>query len=280
MSGYVFLLTGGAGTGKTATALSGEGETGYFEFDPNSFNRATSGINIDQSRIHVHHLPAPVDALWDIGSVQMSNAGGIAPTATRSLKGWLEQYSAFLDCYSHDLASEKVQQVVMDTETRLWLITRNAWQQQMQEAQRAANKSEVARMEPLKYTEANSRYQMIVDAPAVYGKHLVLVSHLKAEYIGDSPTGRMIHDGNKEAPNNADLQLEFLIKDRRPVAIIRKSLGHLDLVGLEIKEPTIPGLVAILNGIKVINNAGLELPRDDKDKIDLKAVVELAESLA
>lgn len=272
---YVFLFQGGAGTGKTACALSGDGLTGYNEFDARSYSRATSGIHIDEEKILLSKHPAPVDALWDLGKITVGQTGGVGSNATRSLKGWREVYEGFLTSYSEQLANDAVEQVVMDTETKLWLLVRNAWQQQIQEAQRAANKAEVERMDQLKYTEANSRYAMITEAPAMYGKHLILISHLKEEWVGQSATGRMVHDGNKEAPNNADLQLEFSIQQKKPVAIVRKSLGHLDLVGMKIEEPSIPKLVGLLDGVKRINQSGLDLP----SPLTLEAVLTTAEAL-
>lgn len=272
---YVFLFQGGAGTGKTACALSGEGLTGYNEFDARSYSRATSGIHIDESKILLAKHPAPVDALWDLGRITVGQTGGVGSNATRSLKGWLEAYKGFLTAYSEQLANDEVEQVIMDTETKLWLLIRNGWQQQIQEAQRANNKAELERMDALKYTEANSRYAMVTEAAATYGKHLILISHLKEEWVGQAATGRMVHDGNKEAPNNADLQLEFSIERKKPVAVIRKSLGHLDLVGMKIEEPTVGKLVGLLDGVKTINKSGLALPTP----LTLDAVVGLAESL-
>ena len=266
---YIFLFTGGPGSGKTFAALSGEGLTGYHEFDPRSLSRAATGMHVDRDRVHFHEHHLPMN-LRDLGTVEVGRSGGAGTTAVRHLEGYREQYEQFLDDYVEELTNSEVQQVVWDTETRAWQMHQAAWQQQIQEAQAAKNQPEIDRMDPLKFTEAKKRYLRNTDAAYTCNKHLILVSHLKEEWVNKEATGKFIHDGMKEAPGNADLQLEFRMRNKVPIARVVKPSGRFE--GMEIEQPTIPILVEFLDGLQIINDMGGSLP----DPLTLSAVRERA----
>ena len=274
--GYIFLFAGPAGSGKTTCALSGDGITGYHEFDPRSFARASAGVQIDKSRVRVTYHPAPAITahLRDLGTVQVGRGGGVSTTAARHMTGWREAYEDFINDYCDNLENPDVKQIVWDTETRKWQMTQAAWHQQMQEAQAAENKEEIARMDPLKYTEAKKRYLSNSDAAALYGKHLILIDHVKDEYVNDARTGKVVPDGMKEAPGNADLQLEFAMKEGRGiVATVRKIAGPKKFLGMEIEAPTLPLLIEFLDCITLVTEAGLEMPEEPNAVIDLAKVL-------
>ena len=272
--GYIFLFAGPAGSRKSTCALSGEGITGYHEFDPRSFARAAAGVQIDKSRVRVSYHPAPAvtDHLRDLGTVQVGRGGGVSTTASRHMTGWREGYEAFINAYCDNLEDPDVQQIVWDTETRNWQMTQAGWHQQMQEAQAAENKAELERMDPLKFTEAKKRYLSNTDAAALYGKHLILIDHVKDEYVGDVKTGKVIPDGMKDAPGNADLQLEFAVRNNTCYATVRKIAGPGKFIGMEIENPTLPMLIDLLDSIAAITDMGLDMP-DSPDEVIATAKV-------
>lgn len=251
---YVYLLIGPAGSGKTTCSLSGEGKTAYFEWDPGSYDRAMKGSQASEDNIILSRHWPPLTSLLNLGKVSAQGLG----MQMKHLEGWTEMYSEFVDKYLDCLQDPEVNQSVFDTETALWLGVRQGWQQQIQDA---GSKQEADRMSPLVYTEANSRYSQIIAASKMFGKDLVLIGHMKEEWKNDKATGVMIHDGHKEAPNLADLFLEFRIKDKQPVATIRKAgAGGLELVGMELEAPTLGDLKALLDGASLIRKNGLPLP--------------------
>lgn len=261
------LAMGPAGSGKSTFALSSEGITAYMEFDPGSFNRAAKGRNIDMSRVVLTRHYPPLTALLDIGRVSVSNQGGIAPATVHVLQGWRETYESFVQAYLVALDDPNVTTIVIDTETRMWLTIRQAFLQQVQEAKGG----EGERLSQLQYTEPNARHDQILVAAKMYDKNLVLISHLKEEYRGDKATGRMIHDGYKEAPNEADLTLEFAIEDKLPIAWVRK--GSLPLLDMKLEQPTIPYVVDLLDAAAAIQRAGLEMPTAPDEVIALAKVL-------
>jgi hypothetical protein len=258
---YVFLLIGLAGSGKTSCALSGEGYTGFHEFDPGSYERAVQGSPIDESMIRLSRHWPPLDSLRDLGKISVGTSGGVGSATAKHLKGWLENYTKFIDAYFENLEDPEVQQIVLDTETREWLVVRQAFLQQVQEAQAGNNKQEAERLGTLQYTEPNARQEQIATAAKMYGKDLILIGHMKEEWKNNESTGVMIHDGHKEAPNIADLFLEFAIVDRKPVATIRKAgAGGLELIGMKIPAPTLSDLRGLLDNASLIRKMGGTLP--------------------
>lgn len=251
---YVFLFIGVAGSGKTTCALSGEDKTSYHEFDPGSYDRAVKGLPVDESNILLHRHWAPLTSLKSLGKVSASGLG----MQMKHLEGWTEAYSDFVDQYLEDLQKPEVHQAVFDTETNQWLMIRQGWQQQIQNA---GSKAEADRMSPLVYTEPNARYEQIVTASKMYGKDLILIGHMKEDYKNDKPTGVMIHDGHREAPNLCDLFLEFGIENKKPVATIRKAgAGGLELVGMKLVAPTLKDLRDLLDSASLIRKMGGSLP--------------------
>jgi hypothetical protein len=267
---YVYLMMGGAGTGKSTAALSGSGKTGYHEFDPGSAERAMNGSHLNRDNIKLTRHWPPITSLKAYGRVSAQGVG----VQEKTLSGWTETYNDFIDAYMENLEDAKTEQIVFDTETAEWLVIRNGFQQQIQETQ---GKEQAGRMIALAYTEPNSRYTQIVTASKMYDKDLILIGHTKEEYKNDKPTGNMIHDGHKEAPNLADLTLEFTIENKQPVATVRKAgAGGLELVGMKLVAPTLSDLRGLLDGAALIRRSGLSLPAP----LTMASVKTLAGSLA
>jgi hypothetical protein len=254
-------LIGPAGSGKTSFALSGDGRTGFLEFDPGSYDRAVQGSPIDEESIRLTRHWPPLDSLRDLGRISVGREGGVGSATAKHLKGWLETYTKFIDAYFESLEDPEVNQIVLDTETREWLVVRQGFLQQVQEAQAGNNKQEAERLGTLQYTEPNARQEQIATAAKMYNKDLILIGHMKEEWRNNEATGNMIHDGHKEAPNIADLFLEFSIVDRKPMATIRKAgAGGLELVGMKIVAPKLKDLHDLLDSAALIRRMGGTLP--------------------
>ena len=260
------LVMGPAGSGKSTFALSGEGLTAYMEFDPGSFARAAKGRNIDMSRVVLTRHYPPLTSLLDIGEMMKGSGGGLAPQAARHLKGWMETYESFVRAYLDALDNADVTTIVIDTETRMWLTIRQAFLQQMQDSS-----TDAKALDQLHYTEPNARHDQILVAAKIYDKDLVLISHMKEEFKGNKGTGVMIHDGYKEAPNEADLTLEFAVEDASPIAWVRK--GTLALVGMKLTAPTLPYCSELLDAAAAIQRAGLDMPETPDEVLELGKVL-------
>jgi len=254
----VYLFTGDNGTGKTSCALGDNPEdiVDFYEFDAGSFERAAASMN-NLDRITVNKYYSPLTNLLDPGKISVSERGGIAPATVHRLTGWKDGFWSFVGAYLAGLKG--VGRPVIDTETKLWLMIRQAF---LEEVQDAAG-DERARLDKLQYTEPNARHSQIIEAAKMDNKDLVMLAHEKEQYVGDKGTGVMIPDGFKEVPNMADAVLRFRLVDRKPVAAITKAgAGGLDLLGVEIHEPTLPLINDVLDAAAKLRKAGKAVPRD------------------
>lgn len=250
----VYLAYGDGGTGKTSFALSGLRPVDYYETDPGSFDRAKDGLsNIDGIRVKKYY--APLTNILGQGKINVSERGGMAPSTVHRLSGWKELFWKFVEDYLEDLNGDGYP--VFDTETRLWLIIRQGF---LQEAQDAVGPDK-DRLDQLQYTEANARHGQIVEAAQAKGKDLVMLAHEKELYKGKEATGQMVPDGYKEIPNMADCTLRFQLKNKKPVATIMKAgSGGLELLGMEIEEPTLPKMNALLDAASKIRRSSMNVP--------------------
>jgi hypothetical protein len=99
-----------------------------------------------------------------------------------------------------------------------------------------------------------------------------MIAHEKEIWVNDKPTGQYTHDGKKEAANLADITLRFKVEGKRPIAEIMKAgAGGMELVGRKIAEPTIPSVNAFLDAAIKIRKAGMTLPGDNKELLELAA---------
>jgi hypothetical protein len=259
----VYLFTGDNGTGKTSCALGDNPEdiVDFYEFDTGSFERAAAAMdNLD--RITVRQYMAPLTNLLGQGSISVGERGGISPATVHRLDGWKDQFWKFVSDYLPALKGTG--RPVIDTETKLWLMIRQGF---LEEVQDAAG-PERARLDQLQYTEPNARHSQIIEAAKMFNKDLVMLAHEKEQYIKNQSTGVMIPDGFKEVPNMADAVLRFRLVDRKPVATFTKAgAGGLDLLGVEIVEPTLPLINDVLDAAAKLRKAGQQVPRNAMDII-------------
>ena len=262
----IHLVMGDAGTGKSTYALSGEGQVDYYELDVGSAYRAMEAMNLPENKVNLHTYPPPLTNL--IEPERTSTINPAVPISVHRLEGWRELFWQFIKDYLEGLKGPGYP--VFDTETKMWLMTRQAFLQEVQESV----SGEKERLNSLAYTEPNARYDQVITAAKSRGKDLIMIAHEKEVWEGDKPTGRFIHDGKKEAANLADITLRFKVVNKKPVAEIMKAgAGGMELVGRKLEEPTIPSVNAFLDAAIKLRKAGMPLP-DSNDEL-----LELAEAL-
>lgn len=251
----VGLVSGDNGTGKTTFALSSEGKKDYYEFDAGSYDRAVAGLDINEDDITVHQYYAPLTNLMGAGKISVSERGGIAPATVHRLSGWKELFWTFVNDYLTALDGPGYP--IFDTETKLWLMIRQSFLQEVQDA--AGPDRE--RLDKLQYTEPNARHSQLIEAARIKGKDLIMLSHEKELYTKSEATGLMVHDGFKEVPNMVDYSLRFVLKNKKPLATFTKAgAGGLSLLGMEVESPTIPMIHTILDGASMLRRKGMVVP--------------------
>lgn len=260
----IYLLFGPNFTGKTSFALGEDEEdkVDYYEFESGGYRRASPSIR-NPERITIHKFRAPLADLNDLGTVSVGERGGTAPSAVYNLNGWLETYQDFRKTYRKNL-KDGTARPVLDTATRLWLIVRNGWQQQLQDA----TKNDEARLDQLKYTEPNARMMQIAEEPEYFDRDLVLIAHEDTVFNSNPPVYKP--DTFKELPNVADVTLRFKVVGGKPIATIFKmGEGGLDLIDMEIPEPSLKKVNLLLDCAAALRRAGLAMPKTSKEVIDL-----------
>lgn len=253
--GKVIVVFGEAGTGKTTFALSGSKPAHYFEWDSGSFERAATGLNLQEDDVVLHQYPAPLTNLMDMGVLAVGSKGGYAPATGHTLVGWKDLFWGFVKDYLESLKLPGYP--VIDTDTKLYLAIRQAFLEQVQDAVGP----EQDRLTSLQYTEPLARKSQIMDAARQHGKDLILLAHEKEVYLNDKPTGILIPDTHKETVAMADCTLRFTLEDKRPVATIYKAgTGGLELIGMKIPEPTLTGMNRVLDIASALRRQGLPIP--------------------
>ena len=258
----IHLVYGEAGTGKTTYALSGEGPVDYYEFDAGSYERAAAGMNISTD-VRVHRYYSPLTNILAQGRLSVGERGGIAPSAVHRLTGWKELFWQFVEDYLKNLDGDG--RPVFDTETKMWLLIRQAF---LQEVQDAAG-PERERLDQLQYTEPNARHSQIIEAAKIKGKGLVMLAHQKELFVNDKGSGQLVMDGYKEAPNMADCTLRFTLRNKAPTAtIIKAGAGGLELIGMELTAPTMGRVNELLSAAEAIRRAGMIMPESADEIIE------------
>ncbi len=274
----IYVISGSPGIGKSTCAGSGQLQEGqrhfYAETDPGSFNRA----NFPNPEVFdLHHYFPPLETLFEFGSVNIGEKGGVAPFNSRRISGMTELMEQFVADLLIALRDPAIADIIYDTSSALWQHVTAGFQQEVQDAK---SNEEAKRLDTLHYTEPNRRMRSYLQAPAMMGKDLMLIEHEREVYIGDKPTGTFKPDGFKEVPGMADASVRLFLVNKKPVGRITKAgAGGLELVDLEIVEPTIPKLNKLLNAAELIRNfqqRGL----DQEMPGDYDSIVQLAEGLS
>lgn len=262
----IFLAFGPRGTTKTTWALDEEIPSDYYELELGGYRRARARIEAHKRDVRVHPFRVPLTNLEEEGQIASGGKAGVGAGGTYyELKGWREVWHQFLQEYMKNLKSDGNAKQVIDTGTKMWLIIRQAFQQQLQEA---TGKQEVA-MDQLKYTDPNARMEQVMAAPEHFGKDLILICHEDTVW----GTSQVKADGFRGMEDAADVSLRFRIEDKKPVANIWKMGGaSTGIVGMDIYQPTMAKVRQVLAAAEVLQINEVELPGTADEVIEMGSV--------
>ncbi len=251
----IHLWFGPNGTGKTGAALMGatpEKPVGHHEWEPGGFKRGASGLQLSEGAVLVHKFRVPATELEQMGEIRTSDRGGINPNLGYRLSGWIEVIQEFTQEYMGDCKAGR--RPVIDTATRLWLAERMAFDQQVQDA----TGKDAEKLGQLKYTAPNARMISIAEYAERYDLDVILIAHEDVVFNSNPPMPKV--DTMRELENLADVVLRFRIANGKPVGTIWKAAdGGMSLKGMEIEEPSLAKVNALLDSAAAIRARGLPM---------------------
>lgn len=244
---------------KSSLALSWPQPIVHFDFDM-GFERAmyryTNGT-----------APTETETGWSITTSEGGITSYRCPTPfnvsihpNTPLKGYMELWNKFLKWYMDALTDAKVKTIVVDTATQCWQICHMAYLQEKQEAQLLNKETKLReRLIPIEYAEPNARMRAIEQAPKAYSKHLVLThyqtdtyaSRMSGDRIEEYKTGEKELDGFRATANLSDIVLRTKVDGTTPKALVTVCGLSLNMVGVELVNPTYDSLVAALDKLRV-----------------------------
>lgn len=259
---WIYYICGPTRSGKSTFALSGvkEGRSvHYHELDTGSYRRANIGLGDLEKNITLYKYFTPSDALTGEGKLVVTGRGNPMPQLLYDLDGWIETWDQFRKNYVAGFKEEGY--VVLDTESMLWLIVRNAVTELMQTV---TDKDVLGR---LKFSEPNNRMLSVVKYAKDKDVDLVMTAHEKEQWVGNEPTGLLIPDGWSHMSDEADIVLNFKVENKKPVATVSKSAAAgLEVVGMKIVEPTMQIMSEFIVAARGLKEEEIPVP-DSYDKL-------------
>lgn len=264
-----YLLWGPKGTWKTSFALEEASESdpvSYHELELGGFKRAATRMGLDPKNLpswfRLHQYRTPVPELESMGTVVLSSKGNPMPQVRYDLNGWTEIIADFNSNYMQDCKDGY--RPVTDTQTRLWLAQRQAYEQQIQEA---TNGGDSAKLDRLKYTTPNARMSGASEFAASYDLDAIFIAHEKQVY--NSEPAVYVSDTWGEAETFVDVSLRFRLQGGRGVAKVDKGAEAGVLVGLDIPDPTLAKVSLILDNAALLVNKVTGVPGLPIKDVDL-----------
>ncbi len=255
-----YLLWGPAGSGKTTFALADatpEHPVAYKGMEPGGFDRAAKRLRLNEGAVINDYYPFPEKELLNLlnGSPELWASGGVKPDLSYKLEGWEELLGRIV---SGMMTSSKMKQrPVFDTATRFWLIVRNAYEESVQDLSAA----EIDKLGQKKFTWPNKVHTQVHEFPLAYGLDVIWIAHETTVFGSDPPVYKA--DCWKELEGSVDVVLRFSVKDRKPVAKITKGAEvGMTVKDLEVIEPTLGKLNALLDVVAELEAEGTEVERD------------------
>ena len=98
-----------------------------------------------------------------------------------------------------DMETGEYKTVVIDTATSLWAVIRHA----------TAEEVDARRLIQRQYTLPNLRMNSVFCRAVNAGLNLVVIQYLKAQFIGEKPTGEEVLSGWKQTDGAVDVALEM-----------------------------------------------------------------------
>ena len=263
----VYLAYGPNGSGKSWFALSGKGRKWYAEFDPGSFDR--TGLDPKNPDLELHKYPPPISSLMDKGKLDLSMVGKSGRGGVGvSLKytDWDEIFWAgFVKDYTDALTANQFDDYIWDTAKLMWEMNQNSYRERIQEETDLDTYRGLTRLD---YKTPNMWMHRFIQAAKAKSRNVVIVAHQKDEWQNGEPTGRYKPDGWDEASDQSDCTLRFFVRNRRPVGILEKGgSAGMDVIGLEVVEPTIEKMNRLLDAATALRRAGIPLAGMDAEAI-------------
>lgn len=255
-----YLLSGPNGSRKSTFGIEEASEldpVSYHEFEPGGFRRAAIRLGLDPKnlpdwvRLHQYHTPVP--ELESMGEVILSAKGNAMPQLKYDLTGWTDIIADFNGNYMQDCKDHY--RPITDTETRLWLAQRQAYEQQVQEA---TNGGDSAKLDRLKYTTPNARMSGAHEFAGSYDLDAIFIAHEKQVYNSDPP--QYVPDTWGEAENLVDVSLRFRLAGGEAIAKIAKGAEVGALVGMDIPNPTLAKVSLLLDNAALLVNKRTGIP--------------------
>lgn len=254
-----YLLYGPSGTWKSSFPLvdaTPEHPLSYHEIEAGGFDRAARRLRLSEGAVLLHRHPQPFNNLEQIGAIVKTNSGNAMPQLQYELDGWVDMFSGYANTFMADVKAGMTP--VTDTATRLWLVCRNFYNELVQKAGAKADS-----LGQLKYTEPKSIHLSLLEFPKAYGVDSVWIAHEERVFGSDPPVYQA--DCMAEVPNNVDVTLRFKLVQNQGVATIMKGGEAGSLVGLEIPQPTLKKVNAILDVVALMEAEGEPYEHDAED---------------
>lgn len=279
----IITLFAGTGDGKSTTALKDKARKAYFEFDPGSYERAESGLRLQEGQVDIYrfHPPFDLDVFLDEGrlsTAMVGDSGKGAVQVIHKLYGWEELRREFRRQFALCLQDDTIRDIIFDTGDDLWTIEQNAFKQRKQDDV----KMDAAQMNRLEYKECNADMLQYYMACKSKGKNLIVVCHMADEYSGGTATGKVKPAGWNDGPEKSDITVRLRRKNRAPSGTITKAGGaHMGLIDMEIditeQYPlNIDTMVLLVNSATYLQSKDIDLDPDwDFEEIINQAKKEL-----
>jgi len=215
------------------------------------------------------------------------------------LTGQRELWNAFNDSMSTSMEDPEIRTVVIDTGTSLWQLIRDAYLQELQEAEirknpRTSENDLRKQLLQIEHGEPNRRMDHIVQMAKIHKKWVILIHHDTDQYVpitaGGHPvidtqtgqpkmaaTGKRIADGWRRTGPALDWQFESIVNDLpsgvpEPTFTIReKTAGGIFLRNMVFTITPGRGKMSLFRSLELAN--GSELTEAEKEAAEKKAKV-------
>ena len=168
-------------TGTSSLSLTFPKPLYHVDFDPGGFERAARRFQEEVANGLIEHRTffTPLQALRDkVGDITTMKP-------VKKLRGYKEQWYEMLSLYFGILEGGKYKTAVFDTFTGVYELCRDAYLQELQEAQPATAQPR-ERLLQIEYGAINKRMKVLIDAATEISQsrefHLVLVHHMTDIY--------------------------------------------------------------------------------------------------
>jgi hypothetical protein len=260
MPGYVMSIWGPEKSQKSSLAYTGPKILRVYDFDM-GYERAIWRFRDEEEagRITCLSCPTPVH---------------ISIKRNEPLKGFRELWAKFVQDYMESLQNPNIKSIVIDTATQCWSICIQAYLQELQENQLAILPRNPAsgeviipqgfkmreQLQPIEYREPNNRMRAVEQAGKGFGKNLILTHYQSATYgkrmvegqVEDYDTGEKELDGFKHTQNLSDIVLRTAYVDNTPRARVVLCGLSMNMVGVELDNPTWDGVFESLDRMRSI----------------------------